>query len=304
MMNAGRSYTQAMPPWPGLENFARFIQLDPLGLQLFAYQGGASASVGDTKTLVLLHGLGDEADTWRHVFPSLAQQHTVIALDLPGFGRSDKPPITYDIPFYKNVIAALQNQLDLQRVTLIGSSMGAAISQAIALDQPAWLEGLVLVDGSLMTKGAPLSLNLLLFMIPGLGERLYTRLRRNPQAAFETLRPYYANLEALPAVEQDLLFTRVNQRVWSDAQRRAYFSALRSLALYTSRLRGLESQLKALTLPTHIVWGEHDYIMPLKVGTATAQAQPNAHWSLIRAAGHLPHQEKPAAWLEAVLPGL
>ena len=70
-----------------------------------------------------------------------------------------------------------------------------------------------------MATRQALNLNLLLFMIPGVGEWLYTRLRRDPQAAYDTLRPYYADLEGMAQADRDFLFQRVNERVWSDKQK-------------------------------------------------------------------------------------
>jgi pimeloyl-ACP methyl ester carboxylesterase len=297
MTQTASIYQGLMQPWAGLEDQVKLVYLAGQELSVFTYQLGAT----NGPAYLLIHGLGDEADTWRHVLRPLAERRRVIALDLPGFGRSDKPDTAYSVAFYKQVVDELRQVEGLEQVTLVGSSMGAAISQAIAVDNPDWLDGLVLVDGGLMAKGAPLNLNLLLFLLPGIGERLYTRLRNNPQAAYETLRPYYANLDGLPPAERDFLFAHVNHRVWSDDQRRAYFSALRSLAAYTSGLRGVEAQLAQIAAPTTIIWGEQDHIMPVKVGQALAAAQPKARWIVMPGAGHLPHQEKPSAWLEHVI---
>ncbi|MCS6863432.1 MAG: alpha/beta fold hydrolase, partial [Abditibacteriales bacterium] len=79
-------FQRPMEPWPALAPYVRKVQLRS-GLTLFAFEAGAP----DAPPLLLIHGLGDEADTWRHVFLPLAERYHVIAPDLPGFGRSDKP---------------------------------------------------------------------------------------------------------------------------------------------------------------------------------------------------------------------
>jgi len=281
---------EPMQPWPGLEDAVHYLQLPHSGLRLFTYQLGEDPQL----TLLLVHGLGDEADSWRRVLRPLAQSTRVVALDLPGFGRSAKPDIAYTLPLYTHVIQELVQALDIQRAVLVGSSLGAAICQSIALEEPAWLKGLALVDGGLLTAGQRLNLGLLLFLIPGLGEWLYTRLRKNPQAAYETLRPYYASLDRLPQADRQFLYQRVNQRVWDDAQRRAYFSALRSLAAQVSgRQKGLAGRLAQLRLPTLILWGAQDHIVPLATGQALHQAQPATRLVVFPDSGHLPHQEYP-----------
>ncbi len=294
-----RAFVEPMQPWPGLEAAVRYVQLPASGLRLFTYQLGEDPQL----TLLLVHGLGDEADTWRHVLRPLAQSARVVALDLPGFGRSAKPDIAYTISLYSRVIQELVQVLDIPRAVLVGSSLGAAICQSIALEEPAWLKGLALVDGGLLTTGQRLNLGMLLFLVPGLGEWLYTRLRKNPQAAYETLRPYYVNLERLSPADRQFLYQRVNQRVWDNAQRRAYFSALRSLATQVSgRQKGLAERLKRLKLPTLILWGAQDQIVPLATGQALEAAgraaQPAARLVVFPNSGHLPHQECPQEFVE------
>ncbi len=298
MLTPSDAFRQPMQPWPDLAEAAQFIQLPRTGLRLFTYQLGDHPQ----RSLLFVHGLGDEADSWRHVLRPLAQNARVVALDLPGFGRSPKPDLAYTIPFYAQVISELAQVLGLQSTLLVGSSLGAAIGQSLALEErPAWLKGLALADGTLLTTGQRLNLSLLLFLLPGLGEWLYTRLRRDPQAAYETLRPYYADLGALPEAERQFLYRRVNQRVWDDGQRRAYFSALRSMAAYTARQqKGLAERLHSLDLPTLLIWGQQDRIIPLATGQAAQRAQPAARLAILPDAGHLPHQDNPLAFVKLI----
>lgn len=288
-------FRQPMPPWPDLAGVVQTVALPRSGLRLFTYQLGDHP----THSLLFVHGLGDEADSWRHVLRPLAQHARVIAFDLPGFGRSAKPDLAYTIPFYAQVVKELAQVLELQSTILVGSSLGAAIGQALALEErPAWLKGLALADGALLTTGQRLNPALLLFLLPGLGEWLYNRLRKDPQAAYETLRPYYADLDALPEADRQFLYQRVNQRVWDDDQRRAYFSALRSVAAYTARQqKGLVERLHTLDLPTLLIWGQQDRIIPLATGRAAQRAQPSARLAILPDAGHLPHQDTPLAFI-------
>jgi pimeloyl-ACP methyl ester carboxylesterase len=287
-----------MSPWPGLETCAREIELPKSGLRLFAFVSGEPKPV----TMVLLHGLGDEADTWRHLIGPLSTYAQVVAPDLPGFGRSDKPRRKYTAHFLCDAISELVEQLGISNAIVVGSSMGAVLAQNLALGGPAWLKGLVLIDGTLLNQAQRIDPTLLLFMLPGWGEWLYTRLRKDPQAAYESLRTYYANLDSLPREEQRFLFQRVNQRVWDDAQRHAYLSTLRNLGPHVAgQQKGLIERLSRLALPTLILWGAQDRVLPLASGQAAAAAQPSARLVILPEAGHLPHQEQPQAVLQAFL---
>jgi pimeloyl-ACP methyl ester carboxylesterase len=287
-----------MRAWPGLEAYARTIGLAQSDLNLYAYDTGESES----PAVVLIHGLGDESDSWRHVVEPLSAHYRVVAPDLPGFGRSDKPRRAYTVPFLCDTVLALMDVLSIASATLIGNSLGAMIAQSIALERRERVRGLVLIGGTLLAGTQPLNLPMMLFLLPGVGEWLYTRLRKDPQAAFETLRGYYADLDGLPEADRDFLFQRVNERVWSDGQRRAYFSVLRHTATWVPRQqRGLDKKLAQLATPTLVIRGEYDHLVPMANAQALADVQPSATLVTVPGAGHLPQQERPQALLDAIL---
>ena len=190
-----------MSPWPELERYARAVRLPKNGLTLYTYDAGA----GTATPMLLIHGLGDEADTWRHLITPLSADRRVVALDLPGFGRSDKPERPYTIPFFQNIVIELLDTLAIQRAILIGHSLGAVLAHSVALNYPERVERLILIDGSLVARSQKIDLAMMLFLIPGLGEWLYTRLRRDPQAAYQTLAPYYGRLDELPEADRTFL---------------------------------------------------------------------------------------------------
>jgi pimeloyl-ACP methyl ester carboxylesterase len=282
-----------MEPWPALAPHGRSVLLPCSRLRLFCYDLGPPAA----PALLLLHGLGDEADTWRHVAAPLAASYRVIAPDLPGFGRSDQPARPYGPAFLRDTVVELMDALDIGEATLVGSSLGAMLAQLVALTRPGRARRLVLIGGTLLNREQQLG-PAAWFLVPGLGERLYTGLRRDPQAAYATLRPFYADLDGLPAADRDFLYRRVNQRVWSDGQRRAYLSALRHLVFWLARSRAeITRRMAALATPTRYIWGERDVIMPMACAHASVAVQPAASLAVVPGAGHLPHQEQPAAFL-------
>ncbi len=267
------------------------------GLRLHYYDAGRGAG----PPLVLIHGLGDEADTWRHVLPRLAAHRRVLALDLPGFGRSDHPHRAYTAGFFARTIAALLAELGIARAALVGSSMGAIVAQRLALAQPALVERLVLIGGGLGPAPERIPPPVALFLLPGAGELAYTSLRRSQDQAYATLRPYYHDLDALPEQDRVFLRERVWARVWSVGQRRAFLSALRWLAIdQAMRAAALRERLAELNIPTLLIWGEHDLIAPRSRAEALLALLPDAQLRIIAGSGHLPQQERPEALVEAL----
>lgn len=277
-----------MPPAPALQPYAH--RVDVGGLQLHCYDSGPHES----SPIVLIHGLGDEADTWRHIFPALARWRRVIALDLPGFGRSEKPRRAYTPAFFARTVAGLLDALGIGQALLVGHSMGAAIAQRLALAQPRRAEQLVLIGGGLPIESRRPPAQLWLFLMPGLGETFYTSLRRSQAQAYATLQPYYHDLQAMPPADQELLRDRVWARVWSAGQRRAFLSALRWLAIdQAARGEMFRARLPHMRTPTTLIWGAADRIVPPAAGAAMAALLPHAQLRIVEASGHLPHQERP-----------
>ena len=280
-----------------LNPYARTVTLPGSGQSLFLYEAGKAHQPG----MLLVHGLGDEADTWRRVLPALAERHHVVAPDLPGFGRSPLPVgRRLTLRRLGALLAELARHCGLGQMTLIGSSLGAALSQVIALQEPGMVSRLILEDGGLLAN-ARLDVGLLLGLVPGIGESRYRRLADDLDAAYASLTPYYADLEALPSEEREFLRQRVAERVASRTQMRAYFSFFRSFAgLLLTRGRSLSRRARALPMPTLYVWGGKDHIVPKESAEATIKEHRGARLVIIPQAGHLPHQETPAEFLSAI----
>lgn len=287
-----------MQPYHGLETWSRQALLKNNQGSLFFFDTGEEAA----KTPVLLvHGLGDEADTWRHVLPGLQPQFRVIAPDLPGFGRSELPQCNLSVPFFASTLLDLLDHLSLSNVVLVGHSMGAVIAHQLALGHPERVERLVLISGSLVSKENNLNFGLLAFLIPGLGEWLYMRLRKDPQAAYRSLASYYRNLDELPQGERDFLFQRVNERVWSNSQRQGYFSSLRGLVSWLpAQQKGLPARLSGWQTPVTLLWGEDDHVTPLANAQALKELLPTLRLEIVQGAGHNLQQEKPQVVVQAI----
>ncbi|HEX8646958.1 MAG TPA: alpha/beta fold hydrolase, partial [Thermoleophilaceae bacterium] len=121
------------------------------GVDTYMVEGGAP----DAPPVVLIHGYGDTADGWRKVVPGLLAQHRVIAIDVPPFGRSGDPRAPVLIDFYREFFPRLFEELGLERATVIGHSLGGAISLHLTLERPDMVERLGLVAPAGLGKGPP-----------------------------------------------------------------------------------------------------------------------------------------------------
>jgi pimeloyl-ACP methyl ester carboxylesterase len=277
-----------------LEPFSRTLPLSRSGANLFYFDAGSSAS----PVMLLVHGLGDEADTWRSVIQPLSRHFRVIAPDLPGFGRSSLPRRPLTPRYLARVILELMAALHLTTVTGVGSSLGAVLLQLAASREPALFRRLLLEDGGLGIAGK-LPPALLVMLIPGLGGRRYRGLSGDLAAAYMSLRPYYADLDGMQKTEREFLRQRVIDRVGSDTQRRAYLSALRGYIGWLSLFgRSAHRRSTRFDLPLLRVWGAQDHIVPLSAAKAAGDGEG---LTVIDGAGHLPHQEKPREFIRVVL---
>jgi len=290
-----------MQPWPALKTYRKEISLPKSDLNLFYYEVGSI----DLPTMIMIHGLGDEADTWRHVLHPLSKHCHIIAIDLPGFGRSEKPKISYSPSFYIDSISKMMDALSIKSAILMGSSLGAIIAHEMAIEQAKRVTGLILVGGALLQKKRMGDVTHLIMQIPYLGEWLYTKLRKNPDAAYESLRNVYYDLDQMPKDDREFLYERVNKRVWSDDQRRAYFSTLRETAKWVmNHQKNLSDHLKRIQIPTLIVRGTFDNLFSKENALDLISIQPEVEFFTIEGAGHLPHQEKPDIFLAKLTPWL
>jgi len=281
-----------------LKAHARSATLPRSGRRLFYYEAGSET----LPALLLVHGLGDEADSFRHVIAPLAKRYRVIAPDLPGFGRSPLPDRgRLNPPALRDTLIELLDSLGIARAAVLGSSLGATLAQLVALERPALVERLVLVDGALAVR-TRFRAGMFIMLLPGVGRRRYRRLSHNLDAAYESLRPYYAALDRLPAEDRDFLRQRVAERVLSATQQRAYVAVLRGLVGWMlSRGRALAREATRLELPSLYIWGAEDHIISLSVGETASREQPGARMEIIPNAGHLPHQERPSEFIRVLV---
>jgi len=212
--------------------------------------------------LVLLHGVMGGADIWYpHTFPALAEKRHVIALDLPGFGKSGKFADS-STAGYAHFMHALLDSVGFDRVDLLGHSMGGQIAIAAASSRPERVRRLVLVASS---------------GLPRTGSRLATplALAMDRSAYHFRLYPTYIILSLRARAGRDSL------RIIHD--------------------ESVHGMLGDLTMPTLIVWGSRDRVVPLEHATIFARAIPNARLYIMGGCGHVPFYQKHIQFEKLVL---
>lgn len=268
--------------------------LDGLGLH-YVTEGRGPA-------VVLVHGLGGFAESWRHNIATLARRATVYALDLPGFGRSAKPRAEYSLTFFATALSAFLDALGLGQVSLVGHSLGGAIVLMFALARPQRVDRLALVGGVVLGCSYRLPMPCRVLMARGLGEALALC------ACAPVIRAALARCFYQPSRDEVAFlmeFAAEARITW--AARAAYLATLRALNDDLER-RGDDFQraLTGLDVPVLAIHGRQDSVVPAGHCTELARALPRADVRWIDACGHFPQIEHAATvneWLADFLVG-
>jgi pimeloyl-ACP methyl ester carboxylesterase len=251
---------------------------------------------GKGSPLLLIHGFGASTYTWRFVAPELAKTHWVIAVDLKGFGQSDKPfDERYSIFDQAELLAQLIEEKDLRNLTLVGHSFGGGVALLLALQANKRLDGritrLVLLDSIAYPQHIPVFFRLLdVPLVSQLGVRMVppsvqTRVALEI-AYFDDSKIDPAEIEAYAAPLK------------TAAGKHAIIHSARQIL--PEDIAELSESYKTIELPTLILWCDHDRIVPLEVGLRLRRTLPNSTLRLVEDCGHMPQEEQPASALSLI----
>lgn len=294
------SYLVPLPPSPDRDPET----LLPAGAHLLTVDGQRTAVVDagphDGPAVVLVHGFGGSTFSWRLTIPALAAAgYRTIALDLVDFGLSDK---SWDAdtthPAQARRVLAVMDALGVSRAAVVGHSMGGSVATHLAMAAPDRVTALVLVDAAVTEPGdgaslaAPVASAALRF--PPLLQVARQAVRRlvTEDRLVSILRSAYADPTSVTSDVAEGYLAQVRTRDWD----------LGLLAV--SRDVGgnvLAAPLSTLKLPVLVAWGTADPWIPLARGEALRGAIPGARWAAIEGAGHLPFEERPDAFMTALV---
>jgi pimeloyl-ACP methyl ester carboxylesterase len=223
----------------------------------------AGRTMAGCEALVLVHGLGDSAEGWARVLPTLARDRQVIALDLAGFGRTPIPPEGMHFEVLLDYLTEALDVLGYGRVALAGNSLGGALAIRFAARHPERTGRLFLLDSMAFASALPRALE-----------------PKTRELARELVKISAGIGTPLPGFILDDLIRRAH-----DPARRAYLANVAPLDL-TDDLRGL-------TLPVTVIWGARDQLAPLVVGERIRDLAPDAELIVLPGTGHTPQTETP-----------
>ncbi len=238
---------------------------------------------GEGEPLILIHGLGMSSALWINQMPVFSERFHTVAIDLRGFGQSSRPdgPGDYAIDILAEDIAVLIERLELVRCHVLGTSMGGFIGQALALAHPNLCRSLVLCHTA---PRMSIPTDVLARRVEALGSmplEEYAEIvieQACSAAASQELRTWVAGLIALN-------------------DKRSYTQVM------TEGLRDFDvsAELGSIDIPTLVITGEHDQVLPKEGGEKLSRLIPGARLVEIEGVGHLGYAEKPSQFNEAVL---
>lgn len=253
------------------------------GLHLHWVEGG------DGPPLLLIHGFLVHHLEWEAMLGPLTRHFRCIAVDLPGFGRSDKPR-PHDFPYtreaHAEVLEALLDLLEIPRAHVCGHSMGGAIAMTLAAEHPDRVERLSVIDPVSYPFRPPLKGRLPLW--PGVGPVIFKKLYG--KALFRD----YMVQEVFSGRKDRVNFGRVDAYYAAfdpPAAREAAYATLPQ----TVDVADLVPRIPRVNAPTLVVWGDRDRIFPLAFGRRLAAELPRGRLRIVPDCGHAPNEEHPHA---------
>lgn len=230
---------------------------------------------GSGEPVLLMHGLGGSIESWTNNIEELAKHFRVIAVDLPGFGLSDKPQMNYTIRFYRKFAVQFLKQLQLKKVSVVGSSLGGQVAAEVAINHPTLVQKLVLISpaGALPRsfKGTP---------------ALWKYVKVINAKSVQQVKQALFAVDSKPV--EDSYAQLVFQKMSMPGAKEAFLSALAGSA----KAPRLNSRLNKIKNPMLLLWGKEDHMIPVKFAEPFVKMK-NCRIVMLENCGHRPHFERP-----------
>ena len=255
---------------------------------------------GSGPALLMIHGVGDDSATWGTVHAKLAKRFTVIAPDLLGHGESDKPRADYSLAAFANGMRDLLTALGIDRVTVVGHSLGGGVAAQFLYQYPQFVERVVLVAaGGVTTEVSPA---LKLVAMP-MGAEALAALRI--PGAVPALRLFgraaKAVLGSTPVGRDIPDLLRVVERLRDPAALSAFSRTLRSAVDgHGQFVTMLDRSYLVDVVPKQIIWGQDDMVIPVSHARIAHEAMPGSELEIFEDSGHMPHHDHPDRFVAAV----
>jgi pimeloyl-ACP methyl ester carboxylesterase len=250
---------------------------------------------GEGEALLLIHGFGGSTYSWRRVIPGLAEHRRVVAVDISGFGWTERvgDPSAYTLAGQERLLLGVLDALGIERADVAGHSYGGGIALWLASRHPERVRSLVLVDSTL----------------PSYGFERRSNVARSRTAVSAFLRGFALRRSFVRSALERSFFDKalITDELVDEYLRRlrveGAVDAYRGLTMPVEEPRP-EVDLTAVGQPTLVVWGADDELLPARLGEQAAGAMPLARLVVIDRCGHIPIEERPEEFLVAVVPFL
>jgi pimeloyl-ACP methyl ester carboxylesterase len=247
--------------------------------------------VGQGPAVLLIHGITSSSRTWRAVMPALAEHHTVIAPDLLGHGRSAKPRGDYSLGGYASGLRDLMVALEIPGATVVGHSLGGGVAMQFAYQFPERVERLALVDSGGL--GAEVSLVLRAATLPG-AEYVLPLLASGPLRGAGAALGSVLGRVGLRANADVRGMAEGFESLGDGAARRAFVHTARSVIDPAGqRVDATDRLYLAEHVPSLIVWGDRDRMIPVQHGRDAHELMPGSRLEIFPGAGHFPFNDDP-----------
>ena len=255
-------------------------------------------TAGQGPVLLLIHGMAGSSTTWRQVIPELSRRFTVVAPDLPGHGRSDKPPGDYSLGAFASSLRDLLVALGHEHATVVGQSLGGGIAMQFSYQYPERCERLVLVGSGGL--GREVNRLLQLLTLPGSDTVLRLASATPVRAAIEFLGALAARVGLHPSPVSAELW-RSYASLADHETRAAFLRTLRAVVDARGQAVSAANRLHlAAALPTLILWGDADRIIPVEHAHAAHASIEGSELVIFEGVGHYLHCEAPQRFVEVL----
>ena len=253
---------------------------------------------GEGPVLLLLHGIAGSSETWVPAMKLLQRDYTVLAPDFLGHGASAKPPGDYSLGNYAAGMRDLLDLLEIERATVIGQSYGGGVAMQFAYQFPEHCERLVLVDAGGL--GREVSWLLRLVTLPGAEYVLPVLFLGQVRDCGNSILSFLKDrgIQSLRGAEMWRSFASLTD----PANRAAFVRTMRAVIEPGGQaVSAMDRLYLAQSMPTLIVWGDRDKIIPVSHAYQAHEAMPQSRLEIMGGVGHFPHVEEPFQFVEILL---
>jgi pimeloyl-ACP methyl ester carboxylesterase len=247
-------------------------------------------------TVILLHGLNCHVEFWEKNIAALALEHSVFAVDIVGFGRTDKPAIAYTFQRMADFVIDFMNAMNIDKASLVGHSMGGGITMMVAARAPERVEKIVLVNSSGLGKKTSFLVRLI--TLPVIGEVLTKPSRQGVVRQMQMC--LYDHSQA-----SDDFIDRAAAIGKLPGNQRSVLSVLRGgcniFGMKKKVVTDFSKCIKRISSPILVIWGRQDRINPVSDGEAAVERMGDVRLHIIDQADHFPQIDKPGEFNATVL---